>query len=282
MGVNENETGRGICGWAGIKNGGKILGYLKNTDDLGIIYRWVAPREEETEFLGPQGMGALKIQADVSFAPGEIYPGRHGPVWRNHCLGVDQAGLYDIINSGSRADRLCAGDSDRRGGVDTGGTAGRIQGQEDDSGRQRGGHQHHHYTNVRMAVKAPEMSGWEVGRAHRRRGVGVEAFARDASGGGWVDQTTGKDPVREVPRRNAPGSDRGEEDQEGAGQEGHGDGRSSRVADGGQVKGSDRHVELGDIEVVEMNQLRGQRSCEERAAAAGKVELGKPEDENKA
>ena len=37
----------------------------------------------------------------------------------------------------------------------------------------------------------------KVGRADRRGGVEVEAPARDSTGGGWVDQTAGEDPVRE-------------------------------------------------------------------------------------
>ena len=49
----------------------QILGYLKNTDDVGIIYqKRMEPREEEAEFPGPRSMGTLEIQADVSFAPG--------------------------------------------------------------------------------------------------------------------------------------------------------------------------------------------------------------------
>ncbi|CAJ1403533.1 unnamed protein product, partial [Effrenium voratum] len=49
----------------------QILGYLKGTDEVGIIYRKeMKPREGEVEFPGPQHMGTLEIQADVSFAPG--------------------------------------------------------------------------------------------------------------------------------------------------------------------------------------------------------------------
>ncbi|CAJ1385674.1 unnamed protein product [Effrenium voratum] len=44
----------------------QILGYLKNTDDVGIIYqKRMEPRDEEAEFPGPRSMGTLEIQADV-------------------------------------------------------------------------------------------------------------------------------------------------------------------------------------------------------------------------
>ena len=49
----------------------QILGYLKGTDEVGIIYKnEMKPRDGEAEFPGPHEMGTLEIQADVSFAPG--------------------------------------------------------------------------------------------------------------------------------------------------------------------------------------------------------------------
>ena len=49
----------------------QILGYLKETDEVGIIYKKeMKPREGEAEFPGAQETGTLEIQADVSFAPG--------------------------------------------------------------------------------------------------------------------------------------------------------------------------------------------------------------------
>ena len=48
----------------------QILGSLKETDKVGIIYKKeMKPREGEAEFPGAQEMGTLEIQADVSFAP---------------------------------------------------------------------------------------------------------------------------------------------------------------------------------------------------------------------
>ena len=85
---------------------------------MGIIYRKRISGSSEYGNVGDPSGGGRSIQGVM-------------------VLGIDQAALYNVTNSRSRIDGLCAGDGDWRGGGNAGGAAGRVKDQEDDPGGQR-------------------------------------------------------------------------------------------------------------------------------------------------
>lgn len=69
-----------------------ILGYLKGTDEVGIIYKKGMETREGEEFPGPREMGTWKC------ARRTFHSGRHGGVWRrNHSLGIHEASIHNNV-----------------------------------------------------------------------------------------------------------------------------------------------------------------------------------------